>query len=39
MERLAKVEENLQIIAPHTAKMHLDEQDCWEYDSESGYSI
>ncbi len=39
MERLTKVEENLQIIAPHSATMHLDEEDYWEYDVVSGYSI
>lgn len=39
MERLAKVEQNLQIIAPHSAAMHLDAEDYWEYDVESGFSI
>ena len=39
MERLTKVEENLQIIASHSATMHLDEEDYWEYDTESEYSI
>ncbi len=39
MERLVKVEENLQIIATHSALMHLDEEDYWEYDNDSDYSI
>lgn len=39
MERLAKVEENLQIIASHTATIHLDEEDFWEYDNGVEYSI
>ena len=36
---IGESEENLQIIAPHSSTMHLDEQDYWEYDIDSGYSI
>lgn len=39
MERVTAVEHKLQIMAPHSAVMHLDEQDYWEYDNVSGFSI
>ena len=39
MERVTAVEHKLQIMAPHSAVMHLDEQDYWEYDNVSEFSI
>ncbi len=39
MDRLANVEEKLLIHPAHISQMHLDEQDFWEYDNGSEYSI
>ena len=39
MARLEKVEEQLDLHTPHTANVHLDAEDYWEYDDSEDFSI
>lgn len=39
MSRLETIEQKLELHAPHTSMVYLDENDYWEYDDGSDYSI